>query len=144
MTAMAYRLPHVVCHVFFTSKCHFLSGCLFVNKVGSNASILQVMGDRSGNIRWWDVTTGQSSSFNTHREGIRRIKFSPVVLGDRSRGRIAVLFYDNTFSVFDLVSEKFPLLLSLHVRQYSECSCVLFYGNQHTWNLYDFPFLRNP
>ncbi|KAG9156626.1 hypothetical protein Leryth_006611 [Lithospermum erythrorhizon] len=72
VTAMAYRLPHVV------------------------------MGDRSGNIRWWDVTTGQSSSFNTHREGIRRIKFSPVVPGDRSRGRIAVLFYDNTFSVYDL------------------------------------------
>lgn len=64
------------------------------------------MGDRSGNIRWWDVTTGQSSSFNTHREGIRRIKFSPVVPGDRSRGRIAVLFYDNTFSIFDLVSVK--------------------------------------
>ena len=62
------------------------------------------MGDRSGNIRWWDVTTGQSSSFNTHRDGIRRIKFSPVVPGDRTRGRIAVLFYDNTFSVFDLVS----------------------------------------
>ncbi|PON63191.1 Guanine nucleotide-binding protein, beta subunit [Parasponia andersonii] len=74
ITAMAYRLPHVV------------------------------MGDRSGNIRWWDVTTGQSSSFNTHREGIRRIKFSPVVSGDRTRGRIAVLFYDNTFSVFDLDS----------------------------------------
>lgn len=63
------------------------------------------MGDGSGNIRWWDVTTGQSSSFNTHREGIRRIKFSPVVPGDRSRGRIAVLFNNNTFSVFDLVSE---------------------------------------
>ncbi|XP_054795789.1 uncharacterized protein LOC129301241 [Prosopis cineraria] len=46
ITAMAYRLPHVV------------------------------MGDRIGNIRWWDVTTGQSSYFNTHREGIRRIKFS--------------------------------------------------------------------
>jgi hypothetical protein len=30
--------------------------------------------------------------------------FSPVVHGDRSRGRIAVLFYDNTFSIFDLVS----------------------------------------
>ncbi|KAF4392022.1 hypothetical protein F8388_004351 [Cannabis sativa] len=74
ITAMAYRLPHVV------------------------------MGDRSGNIRWWDVTTGQSSSFNTHREGIRRIKFSPVVAGDRTRGRIAVLFYDNTFSIFDLDS----------------------------------------
>lgn len=62
------------------------------------------MGDRSGNIRWWDVTTGHSSSFNTHRDGIRRIKFSPVVAGDRSRGRIAVLFYDNTFTVYDLVS----------------------------------------
>ncbi|KAJ8562303.1 hypothetical protein K7X08_011594 [Anisodus acutangulus] len=72
VTAMAYRLPHVV------------------------------MGDRSGNIHWWDVTTGQSSSFNTHREGIRRLKFSPVVPGDGSCGRIAVLFYDNTFSVFDL------------------------------------------
>ncbi|RZR77141.1 hypothetical protein BHM03_00002130 [Ensete ventricosum] len=67
---------------------------------------LQVMGDRVGNIRWWDVTTGLSSSFNTHREGIRRIKFSPVVPGDNSRGRIAVLFYDNTFSIFDLVSMK--------------------------------------
>lgn len=80
--AMAYRLPHVV------------------------------MGDRSGNIRWWDVTTGQSSSFNTHREGIRRIKFSPVVPGDHSRGRIAVLFNDNTFSVFDLDSPD-PLANSL-------------------------------
>lgn len=65
----------------------------------------QVMGDRSGSIRWWDVTTGHSSSFNTHREGIRRIKFSPVVPGDRSRGRIGVLFYDNTFSVYDLVRD---------------------------------------
>ncbi|KAB1199382.1 WD repeat-containing protein 11 [Morella rubra] len=74
ITAMAYRMPHVV------------------------------MGDRSGYIRWWDVTTGNSSSFYTHREGIRRIKFSPVVSGDRTRGRIAVLFYDNTFSVFDLDS----------------------------------------
>ncbi|KAJ8560517.1 hypothetical protein K7X08_022377 [Anisodus acutangulus] len=82
VTAMAYRLPHVV------------------------------MGDRSGSIRWWDVTTGQSSSFNTHREGIRRLKFSPVVPGDRSRGRIAVLFYDNTFSVFDLDSPD-PLANSL-------------------------------
>ncbi|XP_021808968.1 WD repeat-containing protein 11 [Prunus avium] len=82
ITAMAYRLPHVV------------------------------MGDRSGNIRWWDVTTGHSSSFNTHREGIRRIKFSPVVPGDRSRGRVAVLFYDNTFSVFDLDSPE-PLANSL-------------------------------
>lgn len=72
VTAMAYRLPHVV------------------------------MGDRSGNIRWWDVTTGQSSSFNTHREGIRRIKFSPVVPGDRSRGRVAVLFHDNTSAIYDL------------------------------------------
>ncbi|KAI7739822.1 hypothetical protein M8C21_024287, partial [Ambrosia artemisiifolia] len=72
ITAMAYRIPHVV------------------------------MGDRLGNVRWWDVTTGQSSSFSTHRDGIRRIKFSPVVPGDRSLGRIAVLFNDNTFSVFDL------------------------------------------
>ncbi|KAI4377162.1 hypothetical protein MLD38_014839 [Melastoma candidum] len=82
ITAMAYRLPHVV------------------------------MGDRSGSIRWWDVTTGHSSSFSTHREGIRRIKFSPVVPGDRSRGRIAVLFYDNTFSVYDLDSPD-PLANSL-------------------------------
>lgn len=82
ITAMAYRLPHVV------------------------------MGDRSGGIRWWDVITGQSSSFNTHREGIRRIKFSPVVPGDRSRGRIAVLFHDNTFAVFDLDSPD-PLANSL-------------------------------
>ncbi|CAI9298397.1 unnamed protein product [Lactuca saligna] len=82
VTAMAYRMPHVV------------------------------MGDRLGNVRWWDVTTGQSSSFNTHREGIRRIKFSPVVPGDRSLGRIAVLFNDNTFSVFDLDSQD-PLANSL-------------------------------
>ncbi|KAE8698361.1 Actin related protein isoform 1 [Hibiscus syriacus] len=52
----------------------------------------QVMGDRVGYIRRWDVTTGQSFSFNTRREGIRRIKFSPVVTGDCSRGRVAVLF----------------------------------------------------
>ncbi|XP_077220086.1 transducin family protein / WD-40 repeat family protein [Tasmannia lanceolata] len=82
VTAMAYRLPHVV------------------------------MGDRSGNIRWWDVTTGLSSSFNTHREGIRRIRFSPVVPGDHSRGRIAVLFYDNTFSIFDLDTQD-PLANAL-------------------------------
>ncbi|CAN1215415.1 WD repeat-containing protein 11 [Linum perenne] len=82
ITAMAYRLPHVV------------------------------MGDRTGNIRWWDVTTGSSSSFNTHRDGIRRLRFSPVVPGDQSRGRIAVLFYDNTFSVFDLDSPD-PLANSL-------------------------------
>ncbi|XP_020225696.1 WD repeat-containing protein 11 isoform X2 [Cajanus cajan] len=82
ITAMAYRLPHVV------------------------------MGDRIGNIRWWDVMTGHSSSFNTHREGIRRIKFSPFVPGDQSRGRIAVLFHDNTFSVFDLDSPD-PLANSL-------------------------------
>eukprot|EP01018_Ginkgo_biloba_P039533 Gb_06602 [translate_table: standard] len=72
VTAMAYRMPHVV------------------------------MGDRSGNIRWWDVTSGLSSSFNSHRGGIRRIKFAPVVFGDQSRGRVAVLFNDNTFSIFDL------------------------------------------
>ncbi|VVB04815.1 unnamed protein product [Arabis nemorensis] len=82
VTAMAYRLPHVV------------------------------MGDKSGNIRWWDITTGQSSAFNSHRDGIRRIKFSPVVAGDRSRGRVAVLFNDNTFSVFDLDSPD-PLAQSL-------------------------------
>ncbi|CAH8306254.1 unnamed protein product [Eruca vesicaria subsp. sativa] len=82
VTAMAYRLPHVV------------------------------MGDRSGNIRWWDVTTGQSSAFNSHRDGVRRIKFSPVVAGDRSRGRVAVLFNDNTFSVYDLDSPD-PVAQSL-------------------------------
>ncbi|XP_076929183.1 uncharacterized protein LOC143593436 [Bidens hawaiensis] len=85
--AMAYRIPHVV------------------------------MGDKLGNVRWWDVTTGQSSSFSTHREGIRRIKFSPVVPGDRSLGRIAVLFNDNIFSVFDLDSQD-PLANSLLQTQY--------------------------
>lgn len=83
------------------------------------------MGDRSGNIRWWDVTTGQSSSFNTHREGIRRIKFSPVVPGDRSRGRIAVLFYDNTFSVFDLVSETSEVVGSFSVCVYRAWMIVI-------------------
>lgn len=87
ITAMAYRTPHVV------------------------------MGDRLGNVRWWDVISGQSSSFNTHREGIRRIRFSPVVPGDRSLGRIAVLFNDNTFSVFDLDSAD-PLANSLLQTQY--------------------------
>ncbi|XP_043699328.1 WD repeat-containing protein 11-like isoform X2 [Telopea speciosissima] len=88
VTAMAYRLPHVV------------------------------MGDRSGNIRWWDVTSGLSSSFNTHREGIRRIKFSPVVAGDHSRGRVAVLFYDNTFAIYDLDTQD-PLANSLLQPQFS-------------------------
>ncbi|KAL2631416.1 hypothetical protein R1flu_016102 [Riccia fluitans] len=71
-TAMAYRMPHVV------------------------------MGDRLGNIRWWDVSSGHSSLFNTHRGGVRRIKFAPVTLGDLSRGRIAVLFNDHTFAVYEL------------------------------------------
>lgn len=65
--------------------------------------VIQVMGDRGGNIRWWDVTSGHSSSFSTRREGILRIKFSPFIKGDSSRGRVAVLFYDNTFSIYDLV-----------------------------------------
>ncbi|CAF2056908.1 unnamed protein product, partial [Brassica oleracea var. botrytis] len=59
--------------------------------------------ERSGNIRWWDVTTGQSSAFNSHRDEVRRTKFSHVVAGDRSRGRVDVLFNDNTFFVYDLV-----------------------------------------
>ncbi|KAL9685127.1 hypothetical protein QQ045_022574 [Rhodiola kirilowii] len=82
ITAMAYRLPHVV------------------------------IGYKSGNIRWWDVVTGSSSSFNTHRDGIKSIMFSPVVAGDHSRGRISVLFYDNTFTVYDLDSQD-PLANSL-------------------------------
>lgn len=108
---MAYRLPHVVCFCYlnnFILLVIWIRDLIIQNSiiVGSDFTTFQVMGDRSGNIRWWDVTTGYSSSFNTHREGIRRIKFSPIVPGDRSRGRIAVLFYDNTFSVFDLVSMK--------------------------------------
>jgi hypothetical protein len=62
------------------------------------------MGDRLGSIRWWDVTTGLSSFFNTHRGGVRRIKFAPVRIRDSSRGRIAVLFNDHSFAVYDLVS----------------------------------------
>ncbi|CAN7010913.1 unnamed protein product, partial [Brassica oleracea var. botrytis] len=58
--------------------------------------------ERSGNIRWWDVTTGQSSAFNSHRDEVRRTKFSHVVAGDRSRGCVAVLFNDNTLFVYDL------------------------------------------
>jgi WD40 repeat protein len=95
------------------------------------------MGDRSGNIRWWDVTTGYSSSFNTHREGIRRIKFSPVVAGDRSRGRIAVLFYDNTFSVFDLVSMKDEIVNFVPC---SICALMLLYCTIDRCNAY-FVFL---
>lgn len=85
------------------------------------------MGDRSGNIRWWDVTTGQSSSFNTHREGIRRIKFSPVVPGDHSRGRIAVLFYDNTFAVFDLVSGTSEVVGQFFLFSRQMFTCLLVY-----------------
>ena len=62
------------------------------------------MGDRSGNIRWWDVTSGMSSTFNSHRGGVRRIKFAPVAPGDQTRGRVAVLFNDHTFAIYDLVS----------------------------------------
>ncbi|XP_010510885.1 PREDICTED: WD repeat-containing protein 11-like isoform X1 [Camelina sativa] len=82
ITAMAYRIPHVV------------------------------TGDKLGNIRWWDVVSGNSSSFNTCREGIKKIRFSPVFAGDISRGRITVLFYDNTFSIYDLDSPD-PLSISL-------------------------------
>ncbi|CAM6125774.1 unnamed protein product [Calypogeia fissa] len=87
VTAMAYRMPHVV------------------------------MGDRIGNIRWWDVTSGLSSLFNTHHGGIRRIKFAPVTLGDPSRGRIAVLFNDHTFAVYDLDTQD-PLANALVQPQY--------------------------
>lgn len=110
VTAMAYRLPHVVSLIYFQffCTCKQFKQRISVESSGIDLDndLLQVMGDRSGSIRWWDVTTGHSSSFNTHKEGIRRIKFSPVVPGDRSRGRIAVLFSDNTFSIFDLVSTE--------------------------------------
>ncbi|WZZ54861.1 hypothetical protein YC2023_054968 [Brassica napus] len=33
-----------------------------------------------------------SSAFNSHRDEVRRTKFSHVVAGDRSRGRVAFLF----------------------------------------------------
>jgi WD40 repeat protein len=101
-------LPLAPCGIHY----YFRTGSISLTEINQICSklmmiltkgVFQVMGDRMGNIRWWDVTTGHSSSFNTHREGIRRIKFSPFVPGDHSRGRIAVLFYDNTFSVFDLV-----------------------------------------
>jgi len=65
---------------------------------------MQVMGDRTGSIRWWDVVTGLSSSFSTRRGPVRRIKFAPVRIGDSTRGRIAVLFNDHSFAVYDLVS----------------------------------------
>jgi hypothetical protein len=70
------------------------------------------MGDRLGSIRWWDVTTGLSSFFNTHRGGVRRIKFAPVRIGDSSRGRIAVLFNDHSFAVYDLDTQD-PLANAL-------------------------------
>ncbi|XVF33648.1 hypothetical protein REPUB_Repub17cG0185900 [Reevesia pubescens] len=107
-----YDFPHRVVKGIIAGSSNRDPGARAVDNLSANdhnilpivAMASQVMGDRSGNIRWWDVTTGHSSSFNTHREGIRRIKFSPIVAGDHSRGRIAVLFYDNTFSVFDLDS----------------------------------------
>ena len=101
---MAYRLPHVVSS-WLSLLLLSVSSRILV-RFPSEVLMPQVMGDRSGNIRWWDVTTGLSSSFNTYRDGIRRIKFTPVVSGDRTRGRIAVLFNDHTFSVYDLVSNK--------------------------------------
>ncbi|KAE8637248.1 hypothetical protein CSA_007711 [Cucumis sativus] len=52
-----------------------------------------------------------------HVRGNQRIKFSPVVPGDHSRGRIAVLFYDNTFSIFDLDSQD-PLANSILQHQF--------------------------
>ncbi|KAG5404864.1 hypothetical protein IGI04_010983 [Brassica rapa subsp. trilocularis] len=82
ITAMAYRVPHVV------------------------------TGDKLGNIRWWDVTSGNSSSFNTCKEGIKKIKFSPIYHDSISRGRIFVLFFDNTFSFYDIDSPD-PLAISL-------------------------------
>ncbi|CAK9145368.1 unnamed protein product [Ilex paraguariensis] len=93
------------------------------------------MGDRSGNIRWWDVKTGQSSSFNTHREGIRRIKSSPVVAEDSSRGRIAVLFYDNTFAVYDLDSPdpRFYNLNFLEPLYWSSIGCHCNRGRMIHW-----------
>ncbi|KAH0862675.1 hypothetical protein HID58_079886, partial [Brassica napus] len=68
--------------------------------------MMEALWERSGNIRWWDVTTVQSSAFNSHKDEVRRTKSSHVVAGDRSRGRVAVLFNDNTFFVDDLVSPK--------------------------------------
>ncbi|KAG2331850.1 hypothetical protein Bca52824_003030 [Brassica carinata] len=82
ITAMAYRVPHVV------------------------------TGDKLGNIRWWDVTSGNSSSFNTCKEGIKKIKFSPIYPASISRGRIIVLFFDNTFSFYDFDSPD-PLAISV-------------------------------
>ncbi|GBG86177.1 hypothetical protein CBR_g41081 [Chara braunii] len=95
VTAMAYRLPHVV------------------------------MGDRGGNLRAWDVSTGQSSTFNTHRGGIRRIKFAPSVPSTASSslhssgggewGRVAVLFNDHTFTMYDLDAPSASAVVNLNV-----------------------------
>ncbi|CAH8386239.1 unnamed protein product [Eruca vesicaria subsp. sativa] len=82
ITAIAYRVPHVV------------------------------TGDKLGNIRRWDVTSGNSSSFNTCKEGIKTIKFSPIYPDSISRGRIIVLFFDNTFSFYDFDS---PDILAISV-----------------------------
>ncbi|KAJ4872030.1 Transducin family protein / WD-40 repeat family protein [Raphanus sativus] len=82
ITAMAYRVPHVV------------------------------TGDKLGNIRWWNVTSGNSSSFNTCKEGIKKIKFSPIYPDSISRGRIFVVFFDNTISFYDIDTPD-PLAISV-------------------------------
>ncbi|XP_010533145.1 PREDICTED: WD repeat-containing protein 11 [Tarenaya hassleriana] len=95
ITAMAYRLPHVV------------------------------TGDKLGTIRWWDVTTGNSSAFNTYREGIRNIKFLPFVAEDGSRGRVSVLFDDNSFCILDLDSPD-PSAISVLQPQFPDTLVLQF------------------
>lgn len=83
----------------------------------------QVMGDRLGNIRWWDVTTGLSSWFSTHQGGVRRIKFAPVSHADHSRGRIAVLFNEHNFAIYDLVSGLSTCMKYVNRSFLADCQC---------------------
>lgn len=64
----------------------------------------QVLGDRTGVLRWWDVTRGHCEQRHLPQRGaVRRICFSPCVVAPQRYGRVAVLFQDHSLVFVDLV-----------------------------------------
>ncbi|CAI5534773.1 unnamed protein product [Closterium sp. Naga37s-1] len=65
------------------------------------------LGDKAGVLRWWDVASGAAGTHALNRGAIRRLRFAPTLVNSSSCGRIAVMFNDYTFALFDLDEGEF-------------------------------------
>ncbi|GJP41231.1 hypothetical protein CLOM_g900 [Closterium sp. NIES-68] len=65
------------------------------------------LGDKAGVLRWWDVVSGAAGTHALNRGAIRRLRFAPTLVSSSSCGRIAVMFHDYSFALFDLDEGEF-------------------------------------